>query len=101
LTLKEINMGMQTDVKATHITASGAISSGPARLKALSYRGNGTDGSILFKNGGASGTTLIELDVGTSDTFTIYILLPGEGVRFDSSIYATLTNVSAVTAFYG
>lgn len=94
-------MGMQTDVKAAHLTSSGVIFGGPARLKALSYRGNGTAGNIVFKNGGASGTTLVELDVGTSDTFTIYILIPGEGVRFTSDIYATLTNVSAVTAFYG
>jgi len=94
-------MTMQTDVKATHLTASGSIAGGPARLKALSYRGNGSDGGILLKNGGSSGTTLLELDVGTSDTFTIYILLPGEGVRFDTNIYATMTNVSAITAFYG
>ena len=92
---------MQTDVKSTHLTADGTVSANPARLKALSYRGNGTDGSILFKNGGSGGTTLLELDVGTSDTFTIYILLPGEGVRFDTNIYADLTNVSAITAFYG
>ena len=94
-------MTMQTDVKATHVTSSGTISGGPARLKALSYRGSGTAGSITFKNGGSGGTTLVELDVGTSDTFTIYIIIPGEGVLFNSSIYATLTNVSAVTAFYG
>ena len=92
---------MQTDVKATHLTADGAVSASPARLKAVSYRGDGTAGSILFKNGGSGGTTLLELDVGTSDTFTIYILLPGEGVRFDTSIYADLTHVSAITAFYG
>ena len=92
---------MQTDVKAAHLIADGTVSANPARLKALSYRGNGTDGSILFKNGGSGGTTLLELDVGTSDTFTIYILLPGEGVRFDTNIYADLTNVSAITAFYG
>jgi len=92
---------MQTDVKSAHLTASGSIFGGPARLKSISYRGNGSNGSILFKNGGATGTTLIELDVGTSDSFTIYTLLPGEGVRFDTSIYASLTNVSAITCFYG
>lgn len=92
---------MQTDVKATHLTSSGAVTSNPARLKGISYRGNGSNGNIQFKNGGASGTTLIELDVGTSDSFTIYVLVPGEGVRFDTSIYASLTNVSAITCFYG
>jgi hypothetical protein len=56
---------------------------------------------VSIKNGGASGTTLLELDVGTSDSFTIYVLIPGEGIRFDTNIYADLTNVSAITAFYG
>ena len=46
-------MGMQTDVKATHLTADGVISANPARLKAISYRGNGTDGNVSIKNGGA------------------------------------------------
>jgi len=92
---------MQTDVKSTHLTASGSIVSNPARLKSISYRGNGSNGNIQFKNGGSSGTTLVELDVGTSDSFTIYTLLPGEGVRFDTNIYASMTNVSAITCFYG
>jgi hypothetical protein len=92
---------MQTDVLATHLTADGTVSGNRARLKAVSYRGDGTAGSILFKNGGASGATLLELDVGTSDTFTIYLLLPGEGILFSAGIYADLTHVSAITAFYG
>lgn len=92
---------MQTDVKSTHLTADGFVSANRARLKAVSYRGNGTDGNLSFKNGSSSGTTLVELDVGTSDSFTIYVLIPGEGVLFPDGIYADLTNVSAITAFYG
>jgi len=92
---------MQTDVKSTNLTTSGFVVQNPARLKSISYRGNGSNGQIQFKNGGANGTVLTELDVGTSDSFTIYLLVPGEGVRFDTSIYASLTNVSAITAFYG
>jgi hypothetical protein len=94
-------MDMQTDILSTHLTASGTVSDNRNRLKAVSYRGNGTDGSLIFKNGGASGTTLLELDVGISDSFTIYVILPGEGILFQNNIYATLTNVSAITAFYG
>jgi|688.fasta_scaffold53940_10 hypothetical protein len=94
-------MGMQTDILSTHLTASGTVSANRNRLKAVSYRGNGLDGSLIFKDGGASGTTLLELDVGTSDSFTIYVILPGEGILFQNNIYAALTNVSAITAFYG
>lgn len=94
-------MAMQTDVLTTHLTADGVVSANRARLKSVSYRGDGTEGNILFKNGGASGATLLELDVGPSDTFTIYLLLPGEGILFSDGIYADVTHVPALTAFYG
>jgi len=94
-------MAMQTDVKSNHLTASGTIFNGRTRLKSVSYRGNGTDGYVKFRDGGSSGPILCELDVGTSDTFTIYVLIPGEGVLFQTSLYADLSNVNAVTVFYG
>ena len=94
-------MAMQTDVKSNHLTASGTVFNGRTRLKSISYRGNGTDGYVRLRDGGSSGPILCELDVGTSDTFTIYVLLPGEGVLFQTSLYADLSNVLAATVFYG
>ena len=93
---------MQTDVRSQHVTASSNINGlNRNRLKSLSYRGNGTDGFVKFRNGGSSGTVFCELDVGTSDTFTIYVLIPGEGILFPDGIYIELSNVSAATVFYG
>jgi hypothetical protein len=95
-------MTMQTDVKSQHVTASGNIAGlGRVRFKSMSYRGNGTDGYVKLRDGGASGTVFCELDVGTSDTFTIYVLMPGEGILFPNGIYLDISNVSAVTVFYG
>ena len=95
-------MGMQTDVKSAHLTASGNVNGlNRNRLKSISYRGDGQDGYVRLRNGGASGTVLCELDVGTSDTFTIYVLLPGEGILFPSGIYVDISHVSATTVFYG
>lgn len=93
-------MTMQTDVSATHLTASGTVASNPQRLRSVSYRGDGTNGSLIFRDGGASGRVLLELDVGTSDTFTIYLLLPAEGIKFSTDIYAEASHVSAFTAFW-
>ena len=93
---------MQTDVKAAHLTASGSVDGlNRNRFKAISYRGNAQDGYVRLRNGGSSGPILCELDVGTSDSFTIYVLLPGEGIVFSSGIYVDLSNVSACTVFYG
>lgn len=94
-------MSMQGDVLSTYLASSGSVSTNRNRLKSVSYRGNGTLGSLVFKDGGASGTALLELSVGTGDTVTNYVILPGEGVLFGSNIYAVLTNVSAATVFYG
>jgi hypothetical protein len=94
-------MTMQTDVKSNHLTASGTIFNGRTRFKSISYRGNGTDGYVKLRDGGSSGPVLCELDVGTSDSFTIYVLIPGEGVLFQTSLYVDLSNVNAVTVFYG
>lgn len=93
-------MTMQTDVSATHLAASGTVSENPQRLRSVSYRGDGTAGYIRFRDGGASGRLLLELDVGTSDTFTIYVLIPAEGIKFSTDIYADLSHVSAITAFW-
>jgi len=93
---------MQTDVRSQHLTASGNIDGlSRNRFKSISYRGNGTDGYVRLRNGGATGPILCELDVGTSDSFTIYVLLPGEGIVFSNGIYVDLSNVSACTVFYG
>ena len=78
---------MQTDVQSQHLTASGNIAGlSRNRFKAISYRGNAQDGYVRLRNGGSGGAILCELDVGTSDSFTIYVLLPGEGILFSSGI---------------
>ena len=93
---------MQTDVKAAHLTASGSVDGlNRNRFKAISYRGNAQDGYVRLRNGGSSGPIFCELDVGTSDSFTIYVLLPGEGILYPNGIYVELSNVSACTVFYG
>ena len=93
---------MQTDVKSQHFTASGSVAGlNRNRFKAISYRGNAQDGYVRLRNGGSSGAILCELDVGTSDSFTIYVLLPGEGIIFPNGIYVDLSNESACTVFYG
>jgi hypothetical protein len=57
-------------------------------------------GSVVLKDGGASGTTRMTLNTpAVAEMFNA--LLPGEGIRFTSSVYVDVTNVSSVTVFYG
>jgi len=95
---------MQTDVKSAHLNASGSLYAGTARLKGFVVVGAAsTAATITFKDGGASGVTKIEFDVvSNTNPNAVYILIPGEGVKFDTNIYFTASAaITGVTAFYG
>ena len=93
-------MTMQTDVSSTYLTASGSVVAAPFRLKSFIVRGDGTAGYVKFRDGSASGAILLQVDLGTADTQTFSVLLPGEGVRFPTSIYADISHAAALTAFW-
>lgn len=95
---------MQTDVKSTHLNAAGVVFAGRARLKGFSIcPAASTACAVQFRDGGASGPILCEVDVGSNtNPNSFYLLVPGEGVVFTSSIYMSLSaSVVGVTAFYG
>jgi len=87
-----------SDVKASYLTASGSVFGGPARVGTIHYHGSGSTGSVVLKDGGASGTTLITMDVHSNATGELNV--PDEGVKFNTDVYAVLTNMSSVTIFY-
>ena len=97
-------MGMQYDVKAAHIEATGTAISGRNRLKAYQCISGGTAGDIVFRDGGASGTVRLQFNIGTG-TQPISLLIPGEGILFNDSIHITVPgtapNAAKVTVFYG
>lgn len=96
-------MAMQGDVKSVHANASGSLVGYATRVKGFSICATAsTSGTLLLKDGGSSGTTLIEIDIpSNSNPNTFYTLVPGEGVRFTTNVYATLTGIASVTVFYG
>lgn len=94
---------MQTDVKSTHLNASGTIYAGRARLKGFSLCATAsTAGTAVFKDGGASGMTICELDIpSNSNPNSFFTLIPGEGILCSTSIYVSITGIASVTAYYG
>jgi len=63
--------------------------------------GGGTAGDIIFRDGGASGTNLLQFNVSASTNYPFYALIPGEGILFETDIHVTLPNLAKVTIFYG
>jgi hypothetical protein len=93
-------MSMQTDVKSVHTEATGTMVSGRNRLKGYHCISGGTAGDVIFRNGGASGTVLLQFNIGTG-TQPITMPIPGEGILFATSIHVTLPATAKITAFYG
>ena len=91
-------MGMQTDVMAKSMAASGSVYGSRARVRgALIEPGTGA-GSVVFKDGGSGGTALFTINtIANGEPFSV--IIPAEGFLFETDIYATLTDAK-VTVFY-
>lgn len=87
-----------SDIKAKYLTATGTVASGPKRLVAIHYHTAGSTGSVVLRDGGASGTNVFTLDFHSTSTGDLTI--PEEGVKFETDIHATFTNVTSMTFFF-
>lgn len=93
-------MTVQTDVSSATATADGTLVAQPTRIKGMLLTTTTSAGSVVLKDGGASGTT--KLTINTPAVAEIFnALLPAEGIRFTSDVYVDVTNVASVTVFYG
>lgn len=97
----------QTDVLASvPLTSSGQFTNQATaniprcRVKAIYIVPSGTAGSVVLRDGGASGTTIATFNTVASATQPTYMLMPGEGLLFNTNVYGTLTSVGSVTLLY-
>ena len=92
-------MGMQTDVMATSLAASGSVFGDRTRVRGALVEPGSSAGSVVFRDGGVGGTVMFTINtVANGEPFSVVI--PANGVLFESSVYAALTNAK-VTVFYG
>lgn len=91
---------MTTDVRAATITGTGTAYAAPTRARKIAWVNTATAGSIVLRDGGAGGTT--ELSLATPAAAGFHSLdLPENGIRFETDVHATLTNVTSFTLIYG
>ena len=101
---------MQTDVSITQPlgadntfkTQSGAVL-GPCRIKAIYGTSGLAAGTVVLYDGSnTSGASICTISTPTAaNQGTYYLLLPGEGVRVSTGVYADITNVDSVMLIYG
>lgn len=93
---------MQTDVKMTHLDASGVVFAGSTRVKGFSISPGGTAGEIEFYDNAsaASGTKRLILNISTNQALDS-LAIPGEGIKFDTGVYVSLPTNAHLTVYYG
>ena len=101
-------MAMQTDVLASKVrTDAGqmldqnSLVIGRARVKAIYIVPDTTAGTVTFIDGGASGATKIVVNTKASSSAPDYMLLPGEGLLFQTSVYIVPSAVVSTMVIYG
>lgn len=103
-------MAMQTDVLMTQPLGSSNTfkiqtgqALGPCRIKAIYGTSAAAAGTVVLYDG----TSTAGRAIGTISTptaanqGTYYLLLPGEGIKVSTGVYATITNVDSVMLIYG
>jgi hypothetical protein len=94
-------MSTLTNVFAAHADATGTIYAGATKLAGYQALSGGTAGEIIFRDGGASGTVLLKFNVPANTNNPFANLIPGNGIKFNTSIHVTLPASAAVTIFCG
>lgn len=75
---------------------------GRCRIKAVYGVSGALAGSVVFKDGGASGNTLMTMNSPTaSASGTFWLPMPGEGILVETSLYVDLTDVASIMVIYG
>ena len=101
-------MGMQTDVLASkprtdagQLLDQNSLVIGRCRVKAIYIVPDAAAGEVVFKDGGSGGPINITVNTLASSTTPDYMLIPGEGLLFQESIYIAPSSVVSTMVIYG
>ena len=89
------------NVFSSHLSANGTLFTGPSYLRSINCLGTATAGTLVFRNGGASGAILLKLDVPGNANNINNVTIPGPGILFDTDCYVSMPSGYNVTVFYG
>jgi hypothetical protein len=92
---------MQTDVKAGYVSSTDTVFNDRTRLKGLFVTPGTATGTVVVRDGGASGTTVISTAT-VQDGTPFSVVIPGEGVICSTNIHVTVTGTgTTAVVFYG
>lgn len=79
--------------------ATATMVAAPAMLLGIHWVAGATAGTVVLKDGGASGTTKLTLNTPADATVAGYLPIPG-GMQFATDVHATITVTGFVTLIY-
>ena len=92
-------MGMQTDVKGAYVSATATVYNDRTRLKGIFVTPGSAAGTVVVRDGGASGATIFSTaTLASGNPFNI--LLPGEGVLCSINLHVTVTGTATTAVVY-
>ena len=94
-------MSTLANVFSAHVESTGPIYAGATNLAGYQVAPGGAAGQMVFRDGGASGTIKLVVNVPATPATPISTLIPGNGIRFNTNIHVTLPGTAAVTIFCG
>ena len=94
-------MSTLTNVFSAHRDATGTIYAGATNLAGYQALAGGTAGEIVFRDGGASGTIRLRINIPANTNNPFGNIIPGNGIRFTTDIHVTLPTAASVTIFCG
>ena len=91
---------MLEQILAKKLTSGGVVSASKGQVWTVTVISDGANaGSVVLQDGGASGTELWRIDLPATPGATESVTFP-QGLSFKTSIYADITNVTAVYVAY-
>jgi len=94
-------MASLANVFSEHRDTTGVIYAGATNLAGYQALAGGTAGEIVFRDGGASGTVRLRINIPANSNNPFANLIPGTGIRFLTNIHVTLPTNASITIFCG
>jgi hypothetical protein len=90
-------------LKSAHLSGAttGTMFTGAFYLKSINCLGTATAGMLTFRDGGASGTILLQIDVPGNANNTNNVIIPAPGILFETDCYVSMPTGYNLTICYG
>lgn len=91
-------MAVSKTTKSAKTTSTSTLVDGPATVLGIWLLPGALAGSIVLRDGGASGEVKLDIDTPASAGAAQYASL--SNIEFEKDVHATLTNVQSITIVY-